>query len=548
LGISISELFHKNGNDSPRKIVAEYEYKTAEGRHAFQVVRFEPKTFRQRHKVNGRWLWKMAGVELLPFHLLELRGAIADERTIYIVEGEKDVLAMEGHGYAATCNPGGAGKWKDSYSQHFEGAHVVIIADKDVPGRKHAQDVAQKLTGVAASIKVIELPDVNGQSVKDASDYFDAGGGEVDRLTEAAPFWTNNASADPFDCLRTGPEIDSMLAKLKARMFSVAQRPAPPTVCYKSRETDVATGGNVCTIAGPPKSAKTAVVEAMEASVITPHPEQVDCLGFSARNPDGKAVIRVDTELSPYDHDLSERRVLRRAKLTEPPPWLRSYTIAGFTADEARQALLAALFDAKQFGGVHSVLIDGIADLVNDVNDPAECNVFVAELHALAIRFNCSVVVVIHVNPTEKNPGTGKTRGHLGSQLERKSETNLRLDRDGNAIVIWSDKNRGAPIPWDKGPRFTWDDNARMFLSTDTIGETKEQADRSILRDEAEAVFSRAGKASLSWGDFLSGLVKESRLSDSGARKRMEKMRKAKVIAKQVSGFYALTPNANATI
>ena len=43
----------------------------------------------------------------------------------------------------ATCNPGGAGKWKGEYTKSFYGARrVLVVADKDVPGRKHAAAVA----------------------------------------------------------------------------------------------------------------------------------------------------------------------------------------------------------------------------------------------------------------------------------------------------------------------------------------------------------------------------------------------------------------------
>ena len=84
--------------------------------------------------------------------------AVSERRPVYIVEGEKDVLNIENAGFASTCNPGGAGKWLDDYGQYFKGATVVVIADKDQPGREHANGVAAKLAGKAASIKVIELP------------------------------------------------------------------------------------------------------------------------------------------------------------------------------------------------------------------------------------------------------------------------------------------------------------------------------------------------------------------------------------------------------
>ena len=67
--------------------------------------------------------------------------------------------ALVERGFAATCNAGGAGKWTLDYSNALAGASVVIIADKDTSGRAHAANVAVKVHGIAASVKVIELPD-----------------------------------------------------------------------------------------------------------------------------------------------------------------------------------------------------------------------------------------------------------------------------------------------------------------------------------------------------------------------------------------------------
>ena len=98
---------------------------------------------------------------------------------------------MAKHGFSATCNPGGAGKWQESFSETLRGADVIIVADKDKAGREHAQDVAFKLRGIAKFVRVIELPDLNGKTVKDAADFFAAGGdtGQVQDLVDRAPEW-----------------------------------------------------------------------------------------------------------------------------------------------------------------------------------------------------------------------------------------------------------------------------------------------------------------------------------------------------------------------
>ena len=60
------------------------------------------------------------------------------------------------------------------------------------------------------------------------------------------------------------------------------------------------------------------------------------------------------------------------------------------------------------------------------------------------------------------------------------------------------------------------------------------------FRDQAQLVFRQAGKTALSWGDFVRLLAEETKLTGSGARKRMEKMTAAGILQREASGFYVL--------
>jgi putative DNA primase/helicase len=129
----------RNGSRrSRRKIVAVYDYVDALGALLFQVVRFEPKDFRQR-KPNGAggWTWSTKGVGQVPYRLAALTEAIANEWPAIIVEGEKDVDQLARWNVPATCNAGGAGKWRHELNEHFRGADVVLIPDNDKAGYDH---------------------------------------------------------------------------------------------------------------------------------------------------------------------------------------------------------------------------------------------------------------------------------------------------------------------------------------------------------------------------------------------------------------------------
>jgi hypothetical protein len=169
-----------------RTIAATYDYCDEAGCLRFQVVRFEPKDFKQRRPGgNGGWIWDLRSVVRLLYRLPEL-GNADPSATVYIPEGEKDVDALRALGLVATCNPMGAGKWQEGFSGPLRNRHVVILPDNDDKGREHARRVAQSLSGVAASVKVLELPGL--ADAGDVSDWLDAGGTaeELQRLAAEA--------------------------------------------------------------------------------------------------------------------------------------------------------------------------------------------------------------------------------------------------------------------------------------------------------------------------------------------------------------------------
>ena len=159
------------------KIERTYDYTDVEGNLLFQVLRIEPvgekRTFRQRRpdptKKSG-WDWKLGDVRRPLYHLREVVEAVTHGRTVYVVEGEKDVDRVRSTGAVATCNPNGANRWLHEHTETLRGGDVVIVADRDEPGHKHARAVYKALRGVAGAVRLTQ-PLVG----KDASDHLAAG-------------------------------------------------------------------------------------------------------------------------------------------------------------------------------------------------------------------------------------------------------------------------------------------------------------------------------------------------------------------------------------
>jgi len=148
-------------------------------------------------RISGKPTWKKAddqekdyeGAEYcfrtcprVPYYLPNVLNA----DTVYLPEGEKDVHTLEHWGLVASCNPGGAGKWRPEYSGYFAGKHILILPDNDEPGQQHAAAVAEALLNVAASVRILELPGLPSKG--DVTDWRDAGGTfqRFRKLTEAA--------------------------------------------------------------------------------------------------------------------------------------------------------------------------------------------------------------------------------------------------------------------------------------------------------------------------------------------------------------------------
>ncbi len=222
-----------------KKIVKQYDYKDDQGNLIFQVVRTEPKGFFQRRPHGLFWalglskgwyeqkiplesftqirncsndkdtppspsaVWLEAKQPIL-FHLPEVMDAIKNGLPIFIFEGEKDAENAATWDIVSTTCPMGAGKWRPHYTQTLvDCKEVLIVADKDEVGRKHAIEVANELANAGIRVKIIELPDINSTTVKDFSDWMEAGGqkSQFEELIQNVPYHEASYSTEPNNSL-----------------------------------------------------------------------------------------------------------------------------------------------------------------------------------------------------------------------------------------------------------------------------------------------------------------------------------------------------------
>jgi 5S rRNA maturation endonuclease (ribonuclease M5) len=176
-----NEEFRHTQRDRPSvtpnssKVVKTYDYTDEQGNLIYQVVRYEPKDFRQR-KPDGKggWDWSMEGVTRVLYRL----ASVLKAQLVVCAEGEKDCDTLVELGFVATCNVGGAEKWLGAYSDFLAGKDIIIVPDNDEKGVSHAKIIADSLEDKANSIKVVAMP----KPYKDSTEFVQA---QPDKLKAA---------------------------------------------------------------------------------------------------------------------------------------------------------------------------------------------------------------------------------------------------------------------------------------------------------------------------------------------------------------------------
>lgn len=226
----------------------------------------------------------------------------------------------------------------------------------------------------------------------------------------------------------------------------------PVAISFKSKEVTTKTGvkefptpigtyGNFSFIQAPPKSMKTFFVSLLGS--VYCNPKGVHTTGLNSFR-EGREFIHFDTEQGEWH----SQRVFKRIQWMNSGIDLKFYHTFALRKvnhktriDFIEYYLKSLVDDGKKIG---VVIIDGIADLVSDVNNLEESSELVQKIMSLTSIYNCHIVTVIH-----SNYGSDKPTGHLGSFLEKKTETQIELEKDENklgCITVNCKRSRNTPF------------------------------------------------------------------------------------------------------
>ena len=124
------------------------------------------------------------------------------------------------------------------------------------------------------------------------------------------------------------------------------------------------------------------------------------------------------------------------------------------------------------------VIIDGIRDLIADINDSVGCPLLVQDLMQLASEVSCAIISVLHNNPSD-----GKARGWIGTETTNKSGYSIEVEKSGSVVTVKTPVFRGAPVPeWQfafgEGKKPTFDNSFIQSRINSNIEKQKEEQEK----------------------------------------------------------------------
>lgn len=436
---------------------------------------------------------------------------------LFITGGEKDVMSLAAHGFHAICFNSETTVIPTSVlmllSYRFK--HIVLLYDMDKTGLEVSAKRQEELKPFA--LKRLLLPLAGTKEEKDVTDYFALGHTHDDLLK----LFLNH--------------LDSLykedMSALKSCELDFNNPPPVAQMIVSVNGVPLGTQGNLLCITGGEGTGKSNYVAALIAGAVKPeNTEGIDTLGISIEgNPKGKAVLFYDTEQSEVQLYKNVSTLLRRCGRDTMPEWFKAYCLTGMSRKERLKSIVLSMDKFHyQYGGIHLVVIDGIADLIRCANDEAESIAVVEELYRLAGIYNTCIVTVLHFIPNGL-----KLRGHLGSELQRKAAAILSIEKDTNPAVsvVKALKVRdGSPLDVPL-MQFAWDKEKAMHAY---LGEKpKEEKDRrkeEELVAVARELFSR--KRFIGYMELSEELQTAFEVKERTAKSYIRFMREKEIIVK----------------
>ena len=442
---------------------------------------------------------------------------------IFITGGEKDVLSLTAHGFNAICFNSESAQIPENIIEGLQlrFRHIIILYDSDETGIREAKRQTEALTQY--KVLSLTLPLQGNKSEKDVSDYFALGNGSEDLKALLSDMFTQMYA--------------QTMMILQSCEIDYDNPPDASKSVVAVNGVPLGTQDNLFCITGGEGTGKSNYIAAILAGTLgTERLDAEQTLGLEVTpNPKGLAVLHYDTEQSEAQLHKNLGKTLRRASLTSVPDFYHSLYLASLSRKDRLKLIRESmdLFHHKH-GGIHLVVIDGIADLIRSANDETESIAIVDELYRLAGIYNTCIICVLHFVPNGI-----KLRGHIGSELQRKAAGILSIEKDENpefSVVKALKVRDGSPLDVPM-TLFGWDKALDMHVYR---GEKSKEDKDKRKSNELHAVVREAFHSAprLSYQQLCDVLMKELEIKDRTAKKYIAYMKEQGILIQDSQGNY----------
>lgn len=212
--------------------------------------------------------------------------------------------------------------------------------------------------------------------------------------------------------------------------------PAIMSLVECDRTVPIFTKGNFSLFKGQAKSRKTFGLSMIAASLAY---NETIYRKFKP-NMEGKMTIFIDTEQSPYHVYRFVASVVNVSGYSSQSNNFIAVCLRPYETAMRLKIVEFLIYNAKNLG---YVIIDGIRDLIKDINSLDEATMITDKLLKWTKERDIHISVVLHENPSKE---TTKARGHIGTELTNKAETIIRFEKnshDKKQTIIMADETRG---------------------------------------------------------------------------------------------------------
>ena len=442
---------------------------------------------------------------------------------LFITGGEKDVLSLSSHHFNAICFNSETASIPEPIieSLQLRFRHIILLYDTDETGLREAERQAKQLEPYHVFCLSLSLQGTKTE--KDISDFFALGKTAKD-LTSLL--------TDKLSSIYT-----HTIMMLQSCEIDYENPPDASKSIVAVNGVPLGTQDNLLCITGGEGTGKSNYVAAILTGTLgTERLPAERTLGLEITpNPNGLAVLHYDTEQSEAQLHKNLGKTLQRASLKNVPKFYHSLYLASLSRKD-RLKLIRESMDLfyHKHGGIHLVVIDGIADLIRSANDETESIAIVDELYRLAGIYNTCIICVLHFVPNGI-----KLRGHIGSELQRKAAGILSIEKDDNpeySVVKALKVRDGSPLDVPM-MLFGWDKAEDMHVYR---GEKSKEDKEKRKTDELIAVVKEAFRNSfkLTYQELCEVLMRKMEIKDRTAKKYIAYMKEQHILIQDTSGNY----------